>query len=215
MEIHVARPAGQVAGGIILFQDAYGVNEQLREIGARFADLGYLAVAPELFHRTGDGIVAAYDDNRNPLRMQAKDELTLDGMAADAKTAYDHLVAEGIARDNVLAIGFCMGGRAAFLANAHLPLKAVISFYGGGIAPDLLDLAPRQHGPLLMFWGGKDTHIPAEERRAVEDALTRAGKQHVHVAFSRAKHAYFGHRHPDYDPDAARASWALLRESLC
>lgn len=215
MEIHVARPTGQVAGGIILFQDAYGVNEQLREIAARFAEIGYLTVAPELFHRTGDGIVAAYDDNRNPLRMQAKDELTLDGMAADAEAAYDRLIAEGIARDNVVAVGFCMGGRVAFLANARLPLKAAISFYGGGIAPDLLDLAPRQHGPLLMFWGGKDTHIAADERRAVEDALTLAGKRHVQVVFSQAKHAYFGHRHPDYDPDAGRASWALLRDSLC
>lgn len=215
MERHLARPSGKAVGGIILLQDAYGVNEQLREIAVRFAELGYLTVAPELFHRTGDGIVAAYDDSRNPLRERAKDELTLDGMAADARAAYDHLVGEGIARDEVVAVGFCMGGRVAFLANASLPLKGAISFYGGGIAPDLLDLAPRQHGSLLLFWGGKDAHIPAEQRRAVEDALLQAGKRHTNVVFSQAKHAYFGHLHPNYDRGAARASWALVQEALC
>jgi carboxymethylenebutenolidase len=215
MFAEVARPASTPVGGLIVFQDAYGVNDQLREIAARCAGIGFTAIAPELFHRTGAGIVAAYDDNRNPLRMRAKDGLSDEGMAADARAAFDWLTRDaGIAQTGIAAIGFCMGGRVAFLANAHLPLRAAISFYGGGIAPDLLDLAPQQHGELLMFWGGQDAHIPSAQRRAVSDALTQAGKRHTQIVFSYAKHGFFGHRHPDHDAVASAQAWAMLAEFL-
>jgi carboxymethylenebutenolidase len=211
MFAEVVRAAGPAAGGIIVFQDAYGVNEQLREMAARFATIGYTAIAPELFHRTGTGIVAAYNDNRNPLRMQAKDDLCDDGIVADARSAYEWLAGQaGIPQGSIAAVGFCMGGRVSYLANAHLPLRAAISFYGGGIAPDLLSLASLQHGELLMFWGGQDAHIGADQRRAVADALTQAGKRHEQVVFSHAKHGFFGHRHPDYDVPAASRSWSTL-----
>lgn len=211
MPAALVRPRGTATAGVLLFQDAYGVNDQLRDIGARFAGLGCLAILPELFHRTGHGIVAAFDDSRNPLRVRAKDALTLDGLAADAEAAYRHLVqAEGLAPNRIVAVGFCMGGRVAFLANARLPLAASISFYGGGIAPDLLALAAQQRGRLLMIWGGNDSHIAAADRRAVEDALAHAGKSNVQVVFSQAKHAFFAERHPDHDPLAASAAWALV-----
>jgi carboxymethylenebutenolidase len=111
--------------------------------------------------------------------------------------------------DKIGAIGFCLGGRAAFIANATLPLGAAISFYGGGIAPDLLPLAGRQYGPLLMFWGGLDQHIPPAKSRAVADALTQAGKNHVHVEFSDADHGFFCDERRQYQPNAAKEAWGL------
>jgi carboxymethylenebutenolidase len=89
-----------------------------------------------------------------------------------------------------------------------------VSFYGGGIAPDLLDRASRQHAPLLMFWGGKDAHIPPEQYRAVADALTAAGKTHAQVVFSDADHGFFCDRRPSYNVKAAQQAWALVRAFL-
>jgi carboxymethylenebutenolidase len=212
MSAEIARPrAARATPGIIIFQDAYGVNDQLREIARRFADLGLTAIAPELYHRTQHGLVGAYDGRDDALRNRGKDDLTPAGTSADIQAAYDWLAREqGVVTDRIAAAGFCMGGRTAFTANAQVPLRAAISFYGGGIAPGLLGRAPDQHGPILMFWGGLDRHIKAEHRRAVDDALTAAGKDHTQIVFAKADHGFFGHHQPPYNPEAACIAWATL-----
>jgi carboxymethylenebutenolidase len=216
MHAEVARPrAPGTTPGLLVFQDAYGVNDQLREIARRFADLGFTAIAPELYHRTRHGLVGAYDGSDDALRNRGKSDLSAAGTSADIQATYDWLAREaGVATDRIAAVGFCMGGRTVFVANAQVPLRAAISFYGGGIAPGLLDRAPDQHGRLLMFWGGLDKHIKAEQRRAVDDALTAAGKDHAHVVFSKADHGFFGHHQPPYNPDAAHVAWATLVDFL-
>ena len=107
-----------------------------------------------------------------------------------------------------------MGGRAVFTANAALALAAAVSFYGGGIDEDGRRGAASQHGPILMFWGGRDQHIPPEQRRAVADALSAAGKPHEQVVFSEADHGFFCDQRPSYHPGAARQAWALTLEFL-
>jgi len=217
MHAEIFRPAvaAGTTPGIIVFQDAYGVNDQLRDISRRFAGLGFTAIAPELYHRTQHGLVGAYDGRDDALRNRGKDDLTPAGTVADVRAAYDWLAHEkSVATDRIVAVGFCMGGRTVFVANAEVPLRAGISFYGGGIAPGLLGRAPQQHGRLLMFWGGLDKHIKAEHRRAVDDALTAAAKDHTQVVFAKAEHGFFGHHQPAYNADAARNAWALLVEFL-
>ncbi len=68
--------------------------------------------------------------------------------------------------DRIASIGFCMGGRMSFLASSTVPLRAAISFYGGGIAPALLPRAANLSAPMLFFWGGLDKHIPPEQIRS-------------------------------------------------
>lgn len=217
MHAEIARPpsAPATTPGLIIFQDAYGVNDQLRGIARRFADLGLTTISPELYHRTQHGLVGAYDGRDDALRNRGKADMTPAGTIADIHAAYDWLVREKtVEGDRIAALGFCMGGRTVFVANAELPLRAAISFYGGGIAPGLLGRAPEQHGRLLMFWGGLDRHIKVEQRRAVDDALTAAGKDHVQVVFAPADHGFFGPQQPVYNPDAARNAWALAVEFL-
>jgi carboxymethylenebutenolidase len=99
-----------------------------------------------------------------------------------------------------------------------LPLQASISFYGGGIAPGmmpgLLDRAGDLHAPILLFWGGLDTHILPEQTRAVEDALKKAGKQFVNVTVSYADHGFFCDARASYNPAAAGLAWALTKQFL-
>ena len=213
MNVYVAKPKGPAnGGGIVVFQEAFGVNEYIRDIAERFAALGFTAVAPELFHRTGPGFEGAYD-NFEPIKVHMAG-LTTQGIAADAQAAFDCLLAQrGVDAQRVASIGFCMGGRVSFIANATVKLRAAISFYGGG-AHELLDLVPKQAGPLLMFWGGKDQHILPEYYRKVADALTAAGKTHEQVVFSQADHGFFCDRRASYDAGASDQAWALVQAFL-
>lgn len=141
--------------------------------------------------------------------------LTPEGLLEDARLAFEVAAGEpGIDASRVACIGFCMGGRVSYLANGGLDLRAAISFYGGGIAPNLLDRAKDQHGPLLMFWGGKDAHIPAEQYRAVSDALSAAGKAHEQVLFSDADHGFFCDQRASYNASASEQAWALTQAFL-
>jgi carboxymethylenebutenolidase len=199
--------------GILVLQDAFGVSAHIRDVAARFAAEGYTALAPELFHRTAPGFEGT------PGRLQdALDHIramTVDGQAADLQAAQSWLASRpSIEPQRTAAVGFCMGGRAAFLANAVTPLAASISYYGGGIAEGLLDRAPQLSGPQLLFWAGQDARILPEHVRAVEDTLRAAEKRYASVVFSQAQHSFFNEPMGRYDPDAARQSWALVLDFL-
>jgi carboxymethylenebutenolidase len=208
MRMFVARPA--TAGphrAIIVMQEAFGVNSHIRDVTTRFAREGFVAVAPELFHRTGTGVEGRYDafGEMKP----HFGALTTEGILADAKAAYGWVVAQrDVDAARVASIGYCLGGRAAFLANSSLPLAAGVSYYAGGM-PSVLDRVGSVHGPHSFFWGGRDKHITGEQKQAVVDAFTRAGKTFTNIEFSQADHGFFCDQRSAYEPNAAREAWAL------
>jgi carboxymethylenebutenolidase len=215
MKAFVARPAGGgKRPGLLVFQEAFGVNGHIRDVCSRFAAEGYAALAPELFHRTAPGFEGRYDDLESAIAQVRA--LTNEGLEADVRAAHQALVAlPGVDSDRIACIGFCMGGRVSFLADAVLPLRAAISFYGGGIAPSamgpgLLARAGDLHAPILMFWGGLDKHIGPEQHRTVVDALRAAGKTYVNVEISDADHGFFCDQRPSHNPVAARHALALV-----
>jgi carboxymethylenebutenolidase len=191
----------------MIFQDAFGVNRHFRELAERFAAEGYTVVAPELFHRRATG----FDSTDMTVVMEMIRALTTEGLEADIRAAHAWLTGPGgCAAERIAALGFCMGGRTAFIANSALPLAAAVSYYGGGIAEGLLGRVPTLAGPHLFFWGGRDARILPEHVRAVEDALRAAGKTYVSVVFSDSQHSFFQDFLPErYDASAARQSWAL------
>jgi len=214
MNAYVAAPAeGAKAPGLVVFQEAFGVNSHIRDVTERFAKQGYVAIAPEMFHRTGAGFEGAY--NNFPAVMPHMQALTPDGIIADARAAFDWLQKNPRVLPNATAsVGFCMGGRCSFLANSAMPLKAAISFYGGGIAPALLPRAATQSAPILFFWGGLDSHIPKDQVRAVIDAMQEAKKPYVNVEFSDADHGFFCDARPSYKETAAKQAWELALKFL-
>ncbi len=219
MAAFIAQPSGKGPfPGLILFQEAFGVNHHIRALAGRFAAEGFLVIAPELFHRTAPaGFTCDYTDfpSVRP-HMSAVNAPTLE---QDTRAAWAWLRSQPQLRAGAVAcIGYCLGGRATFLANSLLPFKAAVSYYGGGIAPDLLDRAPTQHAPILLFWGGLDTHITPDKVAMVTAALRAAGKPHVNVEISYADHGFFCDERASYHPRAAHEAWALtlafLRENL-
>jgi carboxymethylenebutenolidase len=220
MLAYVARPKGaDKAPGMMVFQEAFGLTPHIREIAERLAGEGYTAIAPELFHRTAaPGTELSYNDF--PAVMPHYQAVTTPTLQADIQATYDWLQKDAnTAGNRVGCMGFCLGGKTSYVACATVSLQAAISFYGGGIGPGqmgpgLLDMAPKMHAPIMMFWGGLDKHIPAEQTRPIEDALTAAGKDFVKVKISFADHAFMRNGAPAYNEKAAKLAWTLSKDFL-
>ena len=212
MAAYVARPKdGGAHPGLLVLQEAFGVNHHIRNVTERFAAVGYVAIAPELFHRTAPGFEGSYTDFAAVMpHMQA---VTTETAEADVRSAYEWLRSSAKASE-VSSVGFCMGGRTSFIANSIVALRAAVSFYGGGIAPGLLGRAAKLQAPSLFIWGGLDKHIPPEQRRAVTDALSAEKKIYVNAEFSRADHGFFCDERATYEPHSAKQAWALTLEFL-
>ncbi|MGH9327858.1 MAG: dienelactone hydrolase family protein [Terriglobia bacterium] len=217
MRTWLERPeGGKPHAGLMIFQEAFGVNAHIRDVAGRFAGEGYMSIVPELFHRTAPGFEGDYADFRSVMpHIQA---LTTEGLEADVRAAFEYL-RKSSGTDALASVGYCMGGRVSFLANLAAPLKAAISYYGGGIAPGdrgpgLLNRVRDLHAPMLFFWGLKDEHIGIQQPRDVADAVRAAGKPFVSVEFSGAGHAFFNDARPSYNAEAAAESWGLTLEFL-
>ncbi len=211
MRAYVAAPATPSTTGLLVMQEAFGVNSHIRGVTERLAREGYLAIAPELFHRTGAGFEGRYDDF--PAVMTHMGALRDPSMEADLRAAHDWLRSKG-AGENCASVGFCMGGRASFLAALTLPLKGAVSFYGGGIAPGprgpgLLGRVDELQAPVLLIWGGRDQHIGPDQVQATTEGLKAAKKTYVNVEFSDADHGFFCDERASYNPAAAAEAWPL------
>ena len=207
MDLYVASPEGKGPfPAINVLQEAFGVTGHIRSIAERLCKEGYIAVAPDLFHRTIRRLEAAYTDF--PSVAPHFQAITQEGLSADLKASYDWLQQQSmVQKDKIGSIGFCLGGRVSFLANAVLPLAAAVSYYGGRL-DQLVDLAPALHADHLFFWGGKDQHIPQETIDKVIGAVKAAGKSYTNVVISDADHGFNCDDRASYDPLGAKEAWA-------
>jgi len=193
---------------IILIQEAFGVNHHIRNVADHFAKDGYVVIAPEIFHRSAPKYFEGPYDNFQAV-MPHYSAVTNEGLEADLKASYEWLTKQGsVDTSKVFSIGYCLGGRVSFLANAVLPLKAAVSYYGGGIE-QIADKAKDLHGRHLFFWGGKDDHIPDETINKTLKALDEAGKDYINVKISFVGHAFSCDERPSYNEQASKDALAL------
>ena len=214
LPLYVARPdpAADRGAGILVLQEIFGVNAHIRDVTSRFAREGYLAVAPALFHRVAPGFEGAYSDVAGA-RVHAN-ATTLDHIRSDLRASHAWLAgALGTRADRIATIGYCMGGRHAFLANSVLPLRCAISYYGANIV-GLADLVPKLHGHQLFVWGGRDAHIGLDQRRGIVDAMIAANKPYTDLTFGDADHGFFCDVRGSYHAASAREVWELTKSYL-
>jgi len=205
--VAIEHPAITPAPAVIVLQELAGVNAYIRDVARRVAELGYVAIAPDLFHRTVHRFEGSYDDPAAGL-VHAR-ALTPAGVAADLEATYAWLAADPRSdASRVAAWGFCMGGRIAHRANIVLPLSAAIAFYGSW--PTEPDDIAHLRAPTLLAWGGSDPHLAPLARRTFVDALAAAGKPYVDIVFGDASHGFCCDAHPaSYHAPSARVAWAL------
>ena len=191
--------------GLMVFQEAFGVNAHIRAVADRFAEAGYEVIAPELYHRSAPEFEGKYEDTAAGIALAR--QLKPEELEHDVRATYDFL--RQTAGDRIACVGYCMGGRVSFLANVTVPVKAAVSYYGGGLA-DSYWLAPwSAQRPMLFFWGEQDQHIPSEQRQKVAEGMRESGHQSVQVTFSDAGHAFFNDQRPSYNAAAAKLAWEV------
>jgi carboxymethylenebutenolidase len=215
MDAFVARPAA--AGpfpGVVVIQEAFGVSDHIRDVCGRFAAQGYVALAPELFHRQGRGVEIAYGDM--PGAMAGLAGLTNQGLEVDVGAALARLRAlPDVTPRRVGVVGFCVGGLAAFIAACRLDPAATVSFYGGGIVRErpklhfqpVLGDTPRIRAPILCLFGAEDQGIPSADVEAIRAALDRLPVAHEVVVYPGAGHAFFNDMRPNYHAPSAADAW--------
>lgn len=215
MDLYVAQPDGDTRGAVIVLQEAFGVNAHIRDISDRFAAAGYVAVAPHLFHRSGDPELG-YENMQEvmPYIMQ----LQADEIEADINATLEHLSGLGYEGRKVAVVGFCMGGSISFVAGCYWQLGAAASFYGGGIAqsrfglPPLFDLAPTLQTPWLGLFGDQDPSIPINEVEGLRGAAEKAAPDTEVVRYPDANHGFHCDARSSYHEESAKDAWRRTLE---
>lgn len=220
MSLYESIPDGEARGAVVVIQEAFGVNEHIKDVVRRFADAGYVAVAPDLFHRAGGG-TADYTDF--PTVMTLFEGLTDAEVQLDIEAAVARLETLGFVRSAVGIVGFCIGGRFAFLTAAERALGAAVSFYPGGLVapgglpfPAVLDRTSALKTPWLALFGADDASIPADQVATLTEALEAVTTvDHELIVYQGAGHAFHCDARPQmYRPEAAKAGWAAALQWL-
>ena len=200
---------------VIVLMEAFGLNNWCKSICNRLAQSGFAAIAPDFYR----GTTYEYTDVAGAIGKLKS--LNDDAIMSDVSKSLDFLAGKSeINANGIGVIGFCMGGRYAFLTNAVYPskIKAAVSFYGGGIdatagnplgQKSILDRTPTMQSPIMLVYGSEDQLIAAEEHGRVAAALSKAKKRYILNLFPKAGHGFMSDRRENYAPEAAAEAWMM------
>jgi carboxymethylenebutenolidase len=227
MTAYLARPVGNDGRpAVLVCSELWGVTEDVRDVVRQVAALGYVAIAPNLYHRSGPETALGLEesDANRERGFALLGQLTRDGVEADLRAGIAHVRGHAAATGRAGVLGFSLGGHIAYFAATRLDLAAAAVFYPGWLPvagtalsrPEpLLEatgaIAERDVRMLLLF-AELDHVIGADQCSAISDALTAAGVRHDTVVYPGVRHAFFFPGRGPYDKAAAEDSWARVRE---
>jgi carboxymethylenebutenolidase len=198
---YLARPEGEgIGAGVVVVQEWWGLDAHIKSIADRFADAGFVALAPDFYR----GQVAKEPDEARKLAM----ELQYPQAQAVMQGAVNYLLGQPFVQPNKIGIvGFCMGGRlASMFATTAMNLSAAVAFYG---VPPLSDEQAAQiTAPILAIYGETDGGFPPSVIAENDRKLTEAGKTHETIIYPGAPHAFFNDTRPQiYNKEASENAW--------
>lgn len=196
---------------VLVVQEIFGVHEHIKDVARRFAKLGYLAVAPDLYARQGDVSRMASIDDIRPVVAKVPDSQVM----ADLDVAASWAAGNGGDAGKLAITGFCWGGRIVWLYAAHNPnLKAGVAWYGKVADPPsalqpmtAIDIAAHLKAPVLGLYGGADAAIPNEGVERMRAALEAAGKPSRIHTYPDTPHAFHADYRPSFRREAAEDGW--------
>ena len=208
--------SGERKPAVIVLQEVFGVNPHIRDVADRIAREGYEVYAPDLFYRQGPRFESGYTDMTaaRERALQMKEEEFLEDIGAlIAWVRAKGTLSNGRSGEPIPVgvVGFCMGGRLAYLTACTQEIDAAISYYGGGIARGPLSRTAGISCPVMLFYGGKDAHIPQSEIDQVRGALEEHEKEAAIYVYPDADHGFFCNERKSFDPAAAQDSWNHLK----
>lgn len=220
IEGYLARPLGAGPfGSVVVIHHMPGYDEPAKEITRRFAAARYIALCPNLYTREAPG--ASPDDAAATARAQGG--VPDERLVGDVGGAATYLRSLPVSNGKAGVIGFCSGGRQAFLAACRLPLDAAVDCYGAfvtGKPPEgmplkvgpIVDLTKDLSCPLLGLFGAEDQHPSREQTAELEKELTAQGKIYEFRTYPGAGHAFFAVDRPSYRPEAATDGWRRIQD---
>lgn len=218
IEAYLARPLSPGPHpGVVVIHHMPGYDRATKEITRTFAAYGYSAVCPNLFHRYAPG--ARPSDAAAAARAAGgvPDEQAMGDIAGAAH----HLRNQANANGRVGVIGYCSGGRQAYLAACLLDIDAAVDCYGGRVVagPEELtperpvapiDLTSQMRAPLLGLFGVEDANPSPDHVATIERALTEHGKAFEIASYQDAGHSFFSVDRPSYRVEAAKEGWKRI-----
>jgi carboxymethylenebutenolidase len=198
-------PNGGKGPAVVVIQEWWGLVEHIQDVVDRFANEGFVAIAPDLYH----GKTTKSPDDAGKMLMELDAERAVREIAAAG--AYVRQQPE-CSSSKYGVVGFCMGGALAQYAATKdaANVGAAASFYGGfkQVEPAWEQLS----APILLIYGEKDQGVPAEHGRKLEAKLAKLGKNAELVIYPDADHAFFNDTRPNHKPDAAADAWRRTLE---
>jgi carboxymethylenebutenolidase len=209
MRLHVSTPAGPGPfPALVVAQHQGGLDEFVQGMTTRLAGAGYIAAAPDLYHR--DGPQCTDDAKTRSMRLRDRNVI------ADIDAAVSFLQRHrAVAPARIGIIGFCMGGRIVYLMAAANPsVKAAVAYYGGNIfrpwgrdIPSPFERTAEIHCPVLGHFGADDKNPSPEDMQKLDGELTKLSKVHEFYSYDNAGHAFMDHTKESYRRHADEASW--------
>lgn len=215
MEAYVAQPkdAG-IYPGIVVVQEAFGVNDHIKKVTDRVAAEGYVAVAPDIFHREAERVIPYSDMGKAIATLQrVQDSKAME----DVGSAIAHLKAQSnVKSGSIGVVGFCMGGRLTYLAAAHHAndIKAAVPYYGAGIPmgnPSPLSRTGEIKCPLYLFFGAKDQLIPMDQVGQINSELTSKKVSFQMKIYPDAGHGFNCDDRSSYHEASAKDAWEITK----
>lgn len=193
-DAYVSRPREAPIAGLVVVQEAFGVNRHIRSVADGYAKDGFLAVAPALFDRIQRGVELGYDPADLQKGIALARQISSDDAVKDVAAALAFLRTQGSKKCGV--IGYCLGGSMAWLASTRLDPSAAVGYYGGYIAK-FANENPRC--PLMLHFGKLDKHIPKEDVDRVQ-----AAHPEVEIFWYDADHGFNCEDRASYNAAAAK-----------
>ena len=207
--LYVAKPAAEPTAGLVVLQEAFGVNRHIRSVADGYAKDGFLAVSPALFDRLEPGVELGYEGADAQKGMGLLRQLDLTKALADVDAAIGFVTNE--THKKVGVIGYCFGGLLAWLSATRLHPDVAVGYYAGRIG-DFAAETPKI--PIQLHFGKLDTHIPVEQVEKV-----KAAHPEVEIYwYSDAGHGFNCDLRASYNPQAAELArnraLAFLKKNL-
>jgi len=198
-----ADPQGKPRGAVVVIQEIFGVNHHIKSVTDRYAALGYVAIAPQVFDRGQKDFETGYDQDSMAKGREMRGKISTEALLADTQAAIDAVKSAG----KVAVLGYCMGGSVAFLSATRLSgLSCAVGYYGGQIAQHCDE---RAKVPTMLHFGDQDQSIPMTDVEKIKKA-----QPELPIFVYHAGHGFHCDERASFNAEAAQVAACRSQEFL-
>ena len=216
MEGYLTQPeASGKYPAVVVIQEVWGVNSHIQSVADRLPSQGYVALAPAMFHREGRMTLGLHEELQTAIARMGR--CTDANIVADVTAAVEYLKAQPFVQpDRIGIVGFCFGGRVAYLSACNIAdIKATAVYYGGAIlnpfggdGPSPFEQTSKISSPVLGLFGEDDQNPTIEDVDKIEAELNKHGKSHQFHMYPGCGHGFHCDARESFRPEPAQDAWS-------